>query len=46
MAVSPIPQGYHCVNIQLTFKHASKPLEFYRRAFGAELRSVIAGPGS
>lgn len=36
MAVQPIQQGYHRVNIHLSFKDSKKAIEFYRKAFGAE----------
>lgn len=45
MAVQPIPQGYHRVNMHLTFKDATKPLEFYKKAFGAEQRMLMPGSG-
>ena len=45
MAVQPIPQGYHRVNMHLTFKDATKPMEFYKKAFGAEQRMLMPGMG-
>jgi PhnB protein len=45
MAVQPIPQGYHRVNIHLTFKDATKAIEFYKKAFGAEQTLLMPGPG-
>jgi len=45
MAVQPIPQGYHRVNIHLTFKETTKAIEFYKKAFGAEQTMLMAGPG-
>ena len=45
MAVQPIQQGYHRVNIHLTFKEATKAIEFYKKAFGAEQTVLMPGPG-
>ena len=36
MAVKPIPQGYHTVTPHLVCRNATKALEFYQKAFGAE----------
>jgi PhnB protein len=45
MAVQPIQQGYHRVNIHLTFKETTKAIEFYKKAFGAEQGMLMPGPG-
>lgn len=45
MAVQPIQQGYHRVNIHLSFKEATKAIEFYKKAFGAEQTMLMPGPG-
>jgi uncharacterized glyoxalase superfamily protein PhnB len=45
MAVQPIPQGYHRVNIHLSFKDASKAIEFYKKAFGFEQHMLMPGMG-
>ncbi len=45
MAVQPIPQGYHRVNIHLAFADATKAMEFYKKAFGAEQIMLMTGPG-
>ena len=45
MAVQPIPQGYHRVNIHLTFKETTKAIEFYKKAFGAEQTMLMPGSG-
>ena len=37
MAVSPIPKGYHTVTAQLAIDGAAKAIEFYTKAFGAEV---------
>ena len=45
MGVQPIPQGYHRVNIHITFKDSLKAMEFYEEAFGAERGRLLTGPG-
>jgi uncharacterized glyoxalase superfamily protein PhnB len=46
MAVQPVPQGYHRVNVHLEFKDATKAIDFYKKAFGAEVvGEVFAGAG-
>ena len=43
--VSPIPAGYHTITPYIVVKDTRKAIEFYKRAFGAELRGGIAeGP--
>ena len=37
-AVKPIPEGYHTVTPQLLCRDATQALEFYKNAFGAEIR--------
>ena len=44
MAVKPIPEGYHTVTPYLTVNDGAKAIEFYKRAFGAQERSRMAGP--
>ncbi len=39
-AVKPIPEGFHTVTPQLLCRNATQALEFYKNAFGAEIRSV------
>jgi PhnB protein len=41
----PIPQGYHTVTPHLVVRDAERALEFYKRAFGAEIQGVMHGPG-
>jgi PhnB protein len=43
MAVKAIPEGYHRVNIHLTFKDAKKAIDFYQKAFGFEQRMLMPG---
>jgi PhnB protein len=35
--VNPVPAGYHTVTPYISVKGAAKALEFYKRAFGAEV---------
>jgi PhnB protein len=44
MAVSPIPKGYHTVTAQLAIDGADKAIEFYRKAFGAEVVDQAKDP--
>ena len=41
----PIPPGFHSVSASLTFKDSKKALEFYKRAFGAKVLTVMDAPG-
>ena len=43
MAVNPIPEGYHTLQIYLAVEDASKAIDFYKEAFDAE--EVIRMPG-
>ena len=45
MSVKPIPDGYHTVTPHLTVKNASAAIEFYKKAFGAELLERHDTPG-
>ena len=42
--VKPIPEGYHTVTPYLTVKDCAKALEFYKRAFGAQVTVRMDGP--
>ncbi len=42
--VQPIPAGYTSVTPNLTFKDSRKALEFYKKAFGAEVTDVMESP--
>ena len=44
MAVSPIPKGYHTVTAQLAIDGAAKAIEFYKKAFGAEVVDQAQDP--
>ncbi len=43
-AVAPVPEGYHTVTVCLTVRGAGKAIEFYRKAFGAEVLDRMDGP--
>ena len=45
MAVKPIPEGYHTLTPYLAVEDASKAIEFYKDAFGAEEFIRMPGPG-
>jgi PhnB protein len=44
-AVTPIPEGFHTVTPHLVIKGAGEAIEFYKRAFGAEVLGRMDGPG-
>ena len=43
--VSPIPPGFHTVTPYLTLNDCAKAIEFYKRAFGAQEKVRMDGPG-
>ncbi len=44
MPVKPIPDGFHTITPHLVIDGASKALEFYKQAFGAEEIRRMPGP--
>lgn len=44
MATKSIPTGYHSVTPSIIVRRAADAIEFYKRAFGAEEVSRMAGP--
>jgi PhnB protein len=44
MAVNPIPEGYHSLQIYLAVEDAAKAIDFYTEAFGAEETIRMPGP--
>jgi PhnB protein len=44
MAARPIPEGFHTLTPQLTVKDALRAIEFYKQAFGAEVRGIYYAP--
>lgn len=45
MSVKPIPDGYHNVTPYIVVQGAGQAIEFYRKAFGAEVLYKLDGPG-
>lgn len=43
--VNPIPPGFHTMTPSLAVHDAKAAIEFYKKAFGAELRFFMPGPG-
>jgi PhnB protein len=43
-AVKPIPEGYHTVTPGIVHKDAKRALDFYRKAFGAEVLVNMPSP--
>ncbi len=43
-AVAPVPAGYHTVTPALTIRGAGKAIEFYKKAFGAQVLDRVDGP--
>ncbi len=44
-AAKPVPEGFHTVTPHLVIKGAAEAIEFYKRAFGAEVLGRMDGPG-
>lgn len=44
MAVQPVPEGKHTVTPHMIIKGAKAALDFYQKAFGAEVLGVFAAP--
>jgi PhnB protein len=42
--VKPIPEGYHSITPGLVLKDANKAIEFYKKAFGAEVKMNMPNP--
>lgn len=42
--VDPIPQGYHTVTPHLIVNNAAKAIEFYQKAFNAQVQKCCEGP--
>ena len=42
----PIPEGFHSVTPQITFRDSGKAIAFYKEAFGAVERSITLLPGT
>jgi len=44
-AVQPIPEGFRSVTPGMVIKNAAEALDFYQKAFGAEVMKRLNGPG-
>jgi len=44
MPVNPVPEGYHTATPYLIIKGAAQALEYYQKAFGAEVLLRMDGP--
>lgn len=42
--VRPVPEGYRTVTPYLTIKNAARALDFYKKAFGAQVLLNMTGP--
>jgi PhnB protein len=45
MTVRPVPEGFHTITPNTIVEDASKAVEFYQRAFGAEEKYRLTMPG-
>ncbi len=43
--VKAIPEGYHTITPSIVVREAAKAIDFYKRAFGAEEKMRMPGPG-
>ena len=43
-SVNPIPEGYHSVTPSLSLKDSREAIEFYKKAFNAEVLDLMPGP--
>jgi len=43
-SVKPVPEGFHTVTPYLVQRDAKRAIEFYTKAFGAEIRKSMPGP--
>lgn len=42
--IQPIPPGFHALTPHITVRDAEKAIDFYRKAFGAELLQMVKTP--
>ena len=40
----PVPEGFHSVSPAMVIKNAAEAIEFYKKAFGAEVVTRLTGP--
>jgi PhnB protein len=43
--VKAVPEGFHTITPHLTVRDANRAIEFYEKAFGAEVLHVMPAPG-
>lgn len=43
--VKPVPDGFHTITAHLTVRDANRAIEFYKKAFVAEVLGVAPAPG-
>jgi PhnB protein len=43
--VKAVPEGFHTITPHLTVRDANRAIEFYKKAFGAEVLHVMPAPG-
>jgi uncharacterized glyoxalase superfamily protein PhnB len=43
--VKAVPEGFHTITPHLTVRDANRAIEFYKKAFGAEVLHVAPAPG-
>jgi PhnB protein len=43
--VKAVPEGFHTITPHLTVRDANGAIEFYKKAFGAQVLNVAPGPG-
>jgi len=44
-SIHPIPKGYHSITPYLVVNDAARAIDFYKRAFGAQEKMRMDGPG-
>ena len=42
--VSAVPEGFHTLSPHLTVRDATRAIDFYQKAFGAEVLRSMKGP--
>ena len=43
--VKAVPEGFHTLTPHLVVREAARAIEFYKQAFGAQVRGISHGPG-
>ncbi len=42
--VKAVPEGFHTITAHITVRDAARAIDFYQKAFGAEVRGISHGP--